>query len=79
LLFEVQLTDWVTEIWVVTCDQNTQLQRLMARNGLTQSQSQSRITSQMPLAAKVSRADVVLSNDRDLEHLHHQIDQALLN
>jgi dephospho-CoA kinase len=51
----------------------------MARNGLTQSQAQARITSQMPLAAKVSRADVVLSNDRDLEHLHHQIDQALLN
>ncbi len=77
LLFEAQLTDWVTEIWVVACDPETQLTRLMARNGLTKPQAQARIKSQMPLAEKVARADVVLDNDQTMESLHRQIDQAL--
>jgi dephospho-CoA kinase len=77
LLFEAQLTAWVTEIWVVACDPATQLTRLMVRNGLTKTQALARINSQMPLAVKVDRADVVLVNDHTREHLHEQIDQAL--
>ena len=77
LLFEAQLTDWVTEIWVVACDPETQLTRLMARNGLTPSQAQARIASQMPLAEKINRADVVLTNDQTLASLYGQIDHAL--
>lgn len=77
LLFEAQLTDWVTEIWVVACGPDTQLKRLMARNGLTQAQAQARIDSQMPLAEKISQADVVLNNDQSLGNLYHQIDLVL--
>jgi dephospho-CoA kinase len=77
LLFEAQLTDWVTEIWVVACDPDTQLTRLMARNGLTKPQALARIASQMPLAVKINRADVVLANDQDRGSLHLQIDHAL--
>jgi len=77
LLFEAELTDWVTEIWVVACEPDSQLQRLMARNALTHSQALARIQSQMPLAEKIRRADVVLNNDQTPGDLHHQIDQAL--
>ncbi|MEB3228359.1 MAG: dephospho-CoA kinase [Synechocystis sp.] len=77
LLFEAQLTDWVTEIWVVACDPDTQLTRLMARNGFTKPQALARIASQMPLAAKINQADVVLTNDQDRGSLHLQVDHAL--
>lgn len=78
LLFEAELTDWVTKIWVVTCSRSNQLKRLMARNGLSRDQALARIASQMALTEKVARADVVLTNDTTVENLHSQIDQALL-
>ncbi len=77
LLFEANLTDQVSEIWVVTCPGDRQRQRLMARNQLTPEQANARIQSQMPLAEKVARADVVLDNSTDLSALVLQVDQAL--
>ena len=77
LLFEANLTDQVSEIWVVTCPLGHQRQRLMARNGLSPEQAQARIDSQMPLAEKVSRADWVIDNAGDLPALFRQVDAAL--
>jgi dephospho-CoA kinase len=79
LLFEADLTDWVTEIWVVTCSRANQLRRLMARNGLSRDQALMRIASQMSLTEKVARAHRVLTNDTTVESLQSQVDQALLN
>ena len=78
LLFEAELTDWVTEIWVVTCSTSNQLTRLMARNGLSRDQALARIASQMALADKVARANVVLTNDRTVTDLQAQIDRGVL-
>lgn len=77
LLFEADLTRQVTEIWVVTCRLSQQRQRLMQRNQLTFEQAEARIRSQMPLAQKAARADVVLENSGDLQQLFRQVDQAL--
>ncbi len=78
LLFEAQMTDLVTEIWVVSCSSDRQIQRLMERDGLTVDQAQARINSQMPLQQKCDRADVVLDNSSSVEHLIQQIDVALI-
>ncbi|MGF1494165.1 MAG: dephospho-CoA kinase [Microcoleaceae cyanobacterium] len=81
LLFEVEMTDLVTEIWAVYCSQDQQLQRLLQREGnrLSIEEAQARIQSQMSLAEKCQRADVVLGNTSTLDALYHQIDQALLH
>ena len=76
LLFEAQLTDWVTEIWVVTCGPQQQVERLIKRNGLTEAEALARITSQMPLAEKVALADVVLDNSGQIADLEPQIVRA---
>lgn len=76
LLFEAQMTDLVTEIWVVSCEPAQQLHRLMARNHLTVDQAQARISSQWPLAQKMARADVVLHNQGTLPELFQQVDHA---
>jgi dephospho-CoA kinase len=69
LLFEAKMTDLVTEIWVVTCPLKIQIQRLIQRNSLTETQATSRIQSQLPLTEKVRMADIVIDNSRSLEDL----------
>ena len=75
LLIEANLTHLVSEIWVVYCDVEQQIQRLHQRNKLTEEQAIARIKNQLPLAEKIIRADVVLDNSGSLEYLYQQIDQ----
>lgn len=77
LLFEVGMTDLVTEIWVVYCSKQQQMERLMLRNQLTLEQAQARINSQLPIEEKVARADIVLDNSSTLEDLLKQVDLAV--
>ena len=77
LLFEAELTDTVTEIWVVSCDRELQIARLQQRNGLTSNQAIVRIDNQFPLSQKVASADVVINNNSSLENLYTQIDRAI--
>jgi dephospho-CoA kinase len=77
LLFEAQMTDLVTEIWVVCCSSVQQLERLIERDRLSLEQAQSRIDSQMPITEKCDRADVVLDNSSTPEALWQQVDLAL--
>ncbi|MEH2076764.1 MAG: dephospho-CoA kinase [Nostoc sp.] len=77
LLFEAGMTDLVTEIWVVRCSHEQQLQRLIQRNHLNREQAQARINSQLSIEEKVTYADIVLDNSSTLEVLLKQIDVAL--
>ena len=75
LLIEANLTHLVSEIWVVFCDYEQQIQRLQQRNHLTEQQAIARIKNQLPLTEKITRADVVLDNSGSLDCLYQQIDQ----
>ncbi|MEL6162703.1 MAG: dephospho-CoA kinase [Cyanobacteria bacterium J06628_3] len=77
LLFEAGMTDLVTEIWVVTCSEQQQLERLMERNQLTLEQAQARISSQMSLNEKIQKANIVLDNSSSVEELLQQVDIAI--
>ena len=79
LLFEANLTDQVTEIWVITCSEATQLARLMARDSLSEEAAQARIRNQWPLAEKTKRADKVIDNSSSLAVLYQQVDQIFGN
>jgi dephospho-CoA kinase len=78
LLFEAQLQDTVTEIWVVACDQKHQLTWLQQRDGLSLEQAQARIASQIPLTEKIKLADAVLDNSSDPATLLQQVDRLLI-
>lgn len=77
LLFEANLTATVDRIWVVRCNPEQQLQRLMQRNGLSQTQAEARIASQWPIAQKCQQADVVFDNATTPAALLEQVDQAV--
>lgn len=73
LLFEANMTDLVDRTWVVTCNFTTQLDRLKTRNNLTQKEALDRINSQMPLAEKIKKADIVINNNHNLPELYDRI------
>jgi dephospho-CoA kinase len=77
LLFEANMTDLVTEIWVVYCSLEQQIARLLCRNNLTLEEAQRRINSQIPLTEKLPQADVVINNQGDLQKLYVQIDRIM--
>ena len=77
LLLEAKLTHLVTEIWVVSCGLEQQIERLMTRNNLSREQAIARINNQMPLAEKCDRADVILDNSGSLADLLKQVDRYL--
>jgi dephospho-CoA kinase len=79
LLFEVGMQDLVTEIWVVTCTIEQQLERLIQRNHLTDREARQRIASQMPLAKKIALADIVIDNSKTDAELFQQIDMIVNN
>ena len=62
LLFEAGITSRVHEVWVVYLDRETQLQRLMARDGLSREAALSRIASQMRMEEKKKLGKIVIDN-----------------
>jgi dephospho-CoA kinase len=65
LLYEAGMEEWFDKVVVVKASEETQLARLMNRNALSEREARRRIASQMPLAEKVGRADIVVHNDGD--------------
>lgn len=78
LLLETGWDRMVDAVWLVYIDRQTQIQRLMARDNLTQQQAKARIASQMSLEAKKQRADAVIDNSGSPEDTQLQV-EALWN
>ncbi|NLJ83303.1 MAG: dephospho-CoA kinase [Halanaerobiaceae bacterium] len=73
LLFEAGLEFMVDEIWVVYVDRETQLQRLMARDGLSYQEANKRIQAQMSLEEKRELADFLIDNRSTIEDLKRKV------
>lgn len=71
LLIEAGRADRVDEIWVVSVSPEVQLQRLMARDGLTREEAERIIASQMPLAEKERYGRIVIDNSGTPEETGH--------
>ena len=77
LLFESRLQSFVDKILVVTVTEQTQLERLMARNGFTHEEAKLRIQSQLPLSVKEEGADAVIYNNETIEETKQQLEKIL--
>ena len=77
LLIEQGYLDWFDQVWLVYVTEETQLERLMERNALTEDQARDRLAAQMSLDEKRAHADLVLDNNGDLTALYAQLDAAL--
>jgi dephospho-CoA kinase len=75
VLLEAGWQDLVDEVWVVTVKIATAVERIMARNGLTEDQAMARVQSQMSTRERLDHADVKIDNSGTLEDLHRRVER----
>ena len=68
LLYEVGLDRLCDRVWCVYIPEETQLARLMARDGFTHEEALARLRSQMPASEKAQRADVVIDTSGSISY-----------
>jgi dephospho-CoA kinase len=72
LLIENGLHEGMDGVVLVTAAPEIQLQRLMARDGLTDAQARARVAAQMPLDAKRPHARWIIDNSGSLDDTRRQ-------
>jgi dephospho-CoA kinase len=73
LLFETGGVARMDRVVVVATDPETELARLMSRDGMAEADARARIASQMPVAEKAKRAHYVIDNSGDRAFTEHQV------
>lgn len=77
LLFEAKMDRWTKPTIVVWVDPETQLRRLIARDGQSEDDAQNRINAQMALDLKRDKADIVIDNTGSLDDLNERFQEVL--
>ena len=73
LLFEQDYASWFDETWLVYVRRDTQLDRLMNRDQLSQESAKTRLASQWPLEEKKKFATYILDNNGSRGQLLSQV------
>ena len=73
LLYECGMAQMFNRIFVVSAPRETQIARLLARDGLSRKDAERRIDAQMPLAQKCALADAVIDTDGPMENTRAQV------
>lgn len=66
LLYEAGLDELCDRVWCVYIPRETQLERLMARDGFTLEEAEARLRSQLPAKEKADRAQVVIDTSASI-------------
>ncbi len=75
LLIEAGMQDMVDEVWVVLVDEETQVERLMARERYPEAEAQGRVEAQLPLAEKLKFAHRVIDNRGSVEETRRAVEK----
>ena len=75
LLYESGFDYGMDCVIVVVVDEETQLARLMERNGFTEQEAKQRIATQLPLSEKAARADYIIDNGGTLAATQVQVNK----
>lgn len=73
LLYEVGRERDFDVVVVAACDPDAQAQRVMKRDGVSETDARQRIAAQLPIAQKVRRADYVIRTDGAFEETDRQV------
>lgn len=77
LLFEANLTGLCSEVWVVHCQPEQQIQRLKERDGLDEAAARTRVNAQWSMERKQELADQLIDNSTCADRWKEQIAQLL--
>jgi len=73
LLIEAGVTSRVDDIWVVYADRETQVARLMKRDGISSSEALQRLAAQLPMEEKRRYGRVVIDNRGTPDETERQV------
>lgn len=73
LLFEAGRERDFDKVIVVAAEPETQLRRLMERDGLSEAEARQRLAAQLPIQSKVKRADYAITTDATFEDTDRQV------
>lgn len=73
ILFEANWDKFVDYVWVVYVPRETQINRLIKREKITQEEAIMRVDSQESIDEKIEKADVVIDNSKNLESVKFKI------
>ena len=76
LLIEAGWTSLVDEVWVTIAQEDVVVQRVQGRNGLPEEEIRRRVRSQLSSEERAKQATVVIDNNRGLEELRQQVQEA---
>lgn len=68
LLYETGMDALCHRVWCVRLPRGLQLQRLMARDGLTQAEAEARLRSQLSADEKAARAEIVIDTSGTMDY-----------
>ena len=77
LLFECGMKDCTDENWLVTCEKEMRIHRLMSRDGLGRKSILDRMANQLSDEEKLLLTDYVIDNSTNLTELYSQIDRLI--
>ena len=77
LLYESQGERFFDEVWVVVSDESILRERLRRYRAYTDEMIDERLIHQIPQAEKMKRADIVITNNDDIEALEAALQKAL--
>lgn len=75
-LLESGMAETYDAIWVTSCSEATQLERLMRYRGLSREEALRRIRAQPPQGEKLARADVIIDTEGSLDETRAQVNRA---
>jgi dephospho-CoA kinase len=76
LIVEANADSLIDEIWVVCVDRETQLKRLMQRDGINREEALQRLAAQMPTEERKRYGKVIIDNSGPLPETERQVREA---
>lgn len=73
LLYEAGLDALCDTVWCVSLPRPAQLERLMARDGLTCEQAEARLRSQLPPEEKARRAQIIIDTSGSIQYTKERL------
>ena len=75
LLAETSLFSWINRVLVVDVEESVQMERVMARDKISQKQAQSILDAQTSRQQRLALADDILDNSESLKQLEAEVDK----
>jgi dephospho-CoA kinase len=77
LLIENKLDKMVDEVWIVSCSIESQIERVMKRDGSNRKEAEQIIKRQMPLEEKLKYANRIIENENSINDLKIKVEEEL--